>query len=119
MPSLLLRFANLKRRVRSEKESEAAMTRLKSPELAGQAARLADMTGALFEVHDPAVQGLALAELTAQWLAAHPAALRDQTFEGHTATVRQLYRHAPNGWMPPCDNVRPDDTTRDMSQAPH
>ena len=98
------------------KDEETTMTRLNTREVGAQAARLADMTRALFDVHDSAVHGLALAELTAQWIAAQPAALRDQTFEGHMATVRQLYRHATNGGtVLACDNVPPDSTTRDMS----
>jgi hypothetical protein len=61
--------------------------------------------------HDPSIQGAALAELLALWLAGHHPDLRHEMLDLHIDTVRELVPVAeaeifgngprPEGWEPP------------------
>lgn len=63
---------------------------ISAAEIAAAAAVIVEQARPLFAGRHPAIQGSALADLVAIWLAGHPAELRDKLIELHVATTRAL-----------------------------
>jgi hypothetical protein len=66
-----------------------------------EAERIVDQCRTLFAGHEAGIQGAALADLLATWLAGHPPPMREKLLELHVEGVRALIPHndpwPPNG----------------------
>jgi len=59
-------------------------------EMTREALRVADLCKPALHKRHPVVQGAALAELVALWLAGHEERVREQVLEAHIGVVREL-----------------------------